>query len=76
MSRSRLASYGEAEAEIFDNNNAVVVGWGSTTTAVDNEINIVLTARQQKLVVPAVSNLDCISQYKSTVKVNMQGNIK
>jgi len=73
---NRLDAYGEEEAEIFDNNRAVVVGWGSTSTAVDNEIKIVSTARQQKLIAPAVSNLDCIGQYEETVKVNLSGNIK
>lgn len=74
--RNKLGKYGEPDSRIFDNNRAMVVGWGRTGTQSDNEIRIVSQAKQQKLEVPAVSNLDCIRQYNETLGVDLTGNIK
>lgn len=71
-----MARYGEPGTRRFDNNLPVVVGWGRTNTAKDNQIKIVSTAKQQKLTAPAVGYSDCIAKYKSAVKFDLSGNLK
>ena len=64
--RQLMARYGEPGTRRFDNNLPVVVGWGRTNTAKDNEIKIVSTAKQQKLTAPAVGHSDCIAKGSRT----------
>ena len=53
-----------------------MVGWGRTGTEKDEEIKIVSSAKQQYLKVPAVSNSDCLRQYKDVLKHDLTGNIR
>jgi len=62
---SDLNRYGEPDSAVFDNNKASVVGWGKTYEAKDDDIKIVSTAVQQNLVMPALSNADCLAKWKS-----------
>ena len=65
MSRSDLNRYGEPDSPVFDNNKAKVVGWGRTYEEKDNDINIVSTAIQQKLDMPALGNAECLAKWKN-----------
>ena len=75
LSRSGLSRFGEPGSPQFDNNQARVVGWGKTYEEKDEDIKIVSTATQQKLTVPAVSNLDCVAQWKETLGFDLTGKI-
>ena len=44
--------------------NATVVGWGATYEETDDEISIVTSRKQQKLLTPIVSNEECLDKYK------------
>jgi len=67
--------YAEPGSPRFDHNKPTVVGWGMTGTEKDEEIKIVSSAKQQYLKVPAVSNSDCLRQYKDVLKHDLTGNI-
>jgi len=72
---SELNRYGEPGSAVFDNNQARVVGWGKTYEEKDDDIKIVSTAVQQMLTVPAVSNKDCVAQWRETLGFDLTGNI-
>jgi len=70
---SDLNRYGEPDSPVFDNNKAKVVGWGRTYEEKDNDINIVSTAIQQKLDMPALGNAECLDKWKSSKKFDLTG---
>jgi len=59
-----LSKYGEPGTN-FDNNKALVVGWGYTRSEKDDDATIVPTPIQQKLELPAIGNLDCLTKFKN-----------
>ena len=73
LSRSDLNRYGEPDSPVFDNNKAKVVGWGRTYEEEDNDIDIVSTAIQQKLDMPALGNAECLAKWISSKKFDLTG---
>ena len=75
LSSQLLGKYGEPDSRVFDNNRPTVVGWGRTMTEEDDKISVVSTAKQQFIMLPAVSNVQCLNKYQSLFSTNLTGNI-
>ena len=69
-----MSEYGEPGTN-FDNNKALVVGWGYTRSEKDFGVTSVATAVQQKLEMPAVGNSDCVASFKK-FKIDLTDVIK
>ena len=63
-SSSLTELFGEPGHDSLNHGMATVVGWGKTYTDVDEEISIVPTSSQQKLVLPVISTEECINKFK------------
>ena len=73
--RSSLAEYGEAQAGVFNNNLATLVGWGRTSWDKTDK-NTSQTQVQQKLETPVMSNLNCVSRLEDILKLNLSQDLR
>ena len=77
MFRPRLDKFGELDVSKFGNNLPTVIGWGRTTAKrSQGPLRTASTDIQQKLLMPAWDNGDCIERWRNILNADLTGELR